>query len=1079
MSSNPEQSQPMREELDPKQGKRARRRKGMAPGISMLAQGEPLLWLTGGALALAILMIIGMLGFIVWQGALCFWPRPVERVLTSEGRLYMGEVAREELYQPTQADLERLLKQFKDEDVQTVLSEFARDENELYLRSFAGSYADALLAMLTVDELTSLMRELPDTDQNFVLPFSEAETKDESAVRKLAETIVDGSNDLREAKKSMEAAEAEIKKIEDSYINRYESADEQITANVTMIADLKDKLKEAEDEQTKADLQKRLDGVEGELKKAQEARRKLDEQKDKELAPWRKQQSDARQKRADLQPVLKRRAALATEIGKAKKGPAALARRFLEREDLDLSEFVQQQLAPLDKIVEFSALYAVLADRNRLMQLFFDVAYEAEHVDLPNQVTAVNGMILRRLIWTGNKRQFDSSFEWVPRFKITDQSMPDWAVVVERLEYGRFNGELTGFQMISAENSTAEVLEGGESFTGQQVDVSDFDYAEVRVETNVSSADGGVQFQVSEDGDRWRAAKFSPPGTGDDAAAVTSHKIETFGLTTVTYTVPFGEQDNYFRVKFTNGEKPQESGKASVVTKLVVENPEAAWRQYEKYIGPVEANREKMFHIKEDEIGPVAERESEARLVWRQAQIDYGLNAAETEQAEQRYKEIRKEAEQETRRLNDKIQEYIDENSRYRLTFRIFNHKRSLIPREQQLTAAKSKSPLNIEAVGQPASLSLQDIVRAYPANQMSTGDKFSTYFARWWEFLSANPREANTEGGVFPAIFGTVTMTLLMCIAVVPFGVLAALYLREYAQEGAIVSMVRIAINNLAGVPSIVFGVFGLGFFCYIVGGWIDGGSYNAFRWEMPRDDWLVWLGGMLAALAVGIACTFIRTAQKDKYSATTHAMSIVSLMSFLIAALLAVVVITFLPWFDGFFRARLQDGNPTFGSRGLIWASLTLALLTLPVVIVATEEALSAVPNSMREGSYACGASKWQTIQRVVLPRALPGIMTGMILAMARGAGEVAPLMLVGVVKLTHELPVDATFPFIHLDRSLMHLGFHIYDLGFQSPDSEAAKPMVFVTTLLLITIIAVLNISAIWLRNRLRRKFTGGQF
>jgi phosphate transport system permease protein len=274
-------------------------------------------------------------------------------------------------------------------------------------------------------------------------------------------------------------------------------------------------------------------------------------------------------------------------------------------------------------------------------------------------------------------------------------------------------------------------------------------------------------------------------------------------------------------------------------------------------------------------------------------------------------------------------------------------------------------------------------------------------YASRWKEFLTAEPREANSEGGVYPAIVGTVIMTLLMSLAVVPFGVLAALYLREYAKAGMAVSAVRIAINNLAGVPSIVFGVFGLGFFCYIIGGSID----------------------------------------------------------------------------QFFFSEKLP--NPTYGKGGVVWASLTLALLTLPVVVVATEEALAAVPRSMREGSYACGASKWQTIRRIVLPRAMPGIMTGFILAMARGAGEVAPLMLVGAVKLAPDLPIDGVVPYVHPDRSFMHLGFHIYDVGFQSQNSEAAKPMVFTTTLLLITIIALLNITAVWLRTRLRRKFIGGTF
>ncbi|RMD61535.1 MAG: ABC transporter permease subunit, partial [Planctomycetota bacterium] len=163
----------------------------------------------------------------------------------------------------------------------------------------------------------------------------------------------------------------------------------------------------------------------------------------------------------------------------------------------------------------------------------------------------------------------------------------------------------------------------------------------------------------------------------------------------------------------------------------------------------------------------------------------------------------------------------------------------------------------------------------------------------------------------------------------------------------------------------------------------------------------------------------------------------------------------------------------SPTFGAKGLLWSSLTLALLTLPVVVVATEEAISSVPGSLREASYGCGASRWQTIRRVVLPMAMPGVMTGMILAIARGAGEVAPLMLVGAVKLAPELPFEPHFPFLHLERSFMHLGFHIYDVGFQSPDSEAARPIVWTTTLLLIAIVFTLNLAAILLRARLRTR------
>ena len=304
-------------------------------------------------------------------------------------------------------------------------------------------------------------------------------------------------------------------------------------------------------------------------------------------------------------------------------------------------------------------------------------------------------------------------------------------------------------------------------------------------------------------------------------------------------------------------------------------------------------------------------------------------------------------------------------------------------------------------ASGQEKELRLLDVYRAYPANRLSWLGRASIYASRLFGFLWDDPREANTEGGIFPAIFGTVMMVFLMTLVVVPTGVLAALYLREYAAQSVVVRIVRIAVNNLAGVPSIVFGVFGLGFFVYTVGGSID--------------------------------------------------------------------------------RVFYQDAlpTPTYGTGGILWAALTLALLTVPVVIVASEEALSAVPRSIREASLALGATKFQTILRVVLPSAAPGILTGLILAMARGAGEVAPLMLTGVVKLAPDLPLDGSFPFFHLDRKFMHLGFHIYDVGFQSPNVEAAKPMVYMTTIFLLLIVVLLNLTAIIVRNRLRRRFQTSAF
>lgn len=299
---------------------------------------------------------------------------------------------------------------------------------------------------------------------------------------------------------------------------------------------------------------------------------------------------------------------------------------------------------------------------------------------------------------------------------------------------------------------------------------------------------------------------------------------------------------------------------------------------------------------------------------------------------------------------------------------------------------------------GQRVTLSMDKIVAAYLPNQMSVLEKLYHYVLRFIDFIVADPREANTEGGIFPALFGTVLMVLLMSVIVTPFGVISAIYLREYASQGVMTRLVRIAVNNLAGVPSIVYGVFGLGFFVYFLGGSLDALFY-------PE-----------AAPA------------------------------------------------------------PVFGTPGILWASLTLALLTVPVVIVSTEEGLSRVPRSLREGSLALGATKAETLWKVVLPMVGPSIMTGLILAVARAAGEVAPLMLVGVVKLAPELPMDGNFPFMHLDRKFMHLGFHIYDVGFQSPNVEAARPLVYATSFLLVLVIIILNLSAIVLRNRLREKFKG---
>ncbi|WP_407926681.1 phosphate ABC transporter permease PstA [Aquipseudomonas guryensis] len=313
------------------------------------------------------------------------------------------------------------------------------------------------------------------------------------------------------------------------------------------------------------------------------------------------------------------------------------------------------------------------------------------------------------------------------------------------------------------------------------------------------------------------------------------------------------------------------------------------------------------------------------------------------------------------------------------------------------LNQAFNRDSVTVRSVdGREVILSLGKVVRAFQPNAMGTGEKIAFYFAKLWEFVSDDPREANTEGGIFPAIFGTVMMTLIMAVIVTPFGVVAAIYLREYAKQGPLTRVIRIAVNNLAGVPAIVYGVFGLGFFVYVLGGSLD----------------------------------------------------------------------------SLFFPEAAPA--PTFGTPGLLWASLTLAILAVPVVIVATEEGLARIPRAVREGSLALGATKVETLWRVVLPMASPAMMTGLILAVARAAGEVAPLMLVGVVKLAPSLPVDGNYPYLHLDQKIMHLGFHIYDVGFQSPNVEAARPLVYATALLLVLVIATLNLSAVYLRNHLREKY-----
>lgn len=258
------------------------------------------------------------------------------------------------------------------------------------------------------------------------------------------------------------------------------------------------------------------------------------------------------------------------------------------------------------------------------------------------------------------------------------------------------------------------------------------------------------------------------------------------------------------------------------------------------------------------------------------------------------------------------------------------------------------------------------------------------------WEFLSHPPENGMEAGGIFPAIFGTVFLVLLMVIAVVPVGVFTAIYLHEYTSPSSkMTRIMRVAINNLAGVPSIVFGLFGLGFFIAFIGGGLDSIFYKS-------------------------------------------------------------------------------DG-PVWGQPAIIWASLTLALLTLPVVIVSTEEALRTIPSELKEASYALGGTKLQTIIRIIIPQALPGILTGSILAVSRGAGEVAPIMFTGAAYYLPYLPT-------RLNDQFMEMGYHIYVMATQSPDIEATKPILYGTILVLLMLTFLLNFIAIYMRSSMRRKRAG---
>lgn len=446
---------------------------------------------------------------------------------------------------------------------------------------------------------------------------------------------------------------------------------------------------------------------------------------------------------------------------------------------------------------------------------------------------------------------------------------------------------------------------------------------------------------------------------GSDFRWILADALQNVSYPEALVTLERREWGNYYGTVAAFKEDGQIKAQAS-------DDPDAAWQALEAGIKRALDIHEVIYDIEKVEIGKVNYELERLRLRERRLQLE----GAETAESKAEIAALRQQQDEYYKGLQEQLADLYTQMGR--------------------------DSVVMLGMNGQETEIALSKIVRAFQPNQMGLLDKIGHYFSKIWEFVADDPREANTEGGIFPAIYGTVLMVIIMSIMVTPLGVVAAVYLREYATQGPLTRIIRIAVNNLAGVPSIVYGVFGLGFLVYFTGGSID-------RLFYPEA----------------------------------------------------------LP-------------SPTFGTGGLLWASITLAILTLPVVIVATEEGLSRIPRTIREGSLALGATKVETLWRVVLPMASPAMMTGMILAIARAAGEVAPLMLVGVVKLAPSLPLDGNYPFLHLDQKFMHLGFHIYDVGFQSPNVEAARPLVYATSLLLVLVIALLNLAAVGIRNHLREKY-----
>jgi ABC-type phosphate transport system permease subunit len=951
------------------------RRRRYSAARSLLAQGEPLIWLTGGALVLGIAMILGLLVLVITLGVDTFRTRPVVRVELLDGRVLMGEVSKSETFLLT---ADTLLSE-PPEVQQGLVAELARR---------AGT-------------LDNLMTQLDHRRQQLQVEAQQLQARIERQQQRITSLALN----RRQATTPLDRANAVA---HDPVSRQLHQARTQLVA-----------------------LEQRAESLRSELQLAEQAADHF-----------------RRLPRIDAQAIL--------------------------------------QADPSLRPAGVEALIALV-----------------------RQAGEAGARFRRRMLRTGNFELTNEHFSWVADYQIAadGESRPRLATLVERVAWGRFYGIPQTFWLKQVrplsidERELAAIID---FWRLHQAEQPAGDEAQQARRAELLEELQREQARQRVDATRAFIADLAPRLTDGQRLVLLTEDGQEKAADRLT---------------------PED---VVVATVVVTEDAELAWQEFERVHPQVLAWQRRRQQLEKHDLGNLFADQEATRLRVRQAELDFDLSlmpeATGRLQAESALANVR-DAQAAAHALVHVAQRRYGKSSELAMTVaQLYEaadfprqrtdaqatlnandtllamlppEARAAVERYVEVEHSAAASAVTIQeeiedlrqnaasrqlhlvtADGQTKALEAGDVVRAFQPNRLSSSAAWSVYLARWWEFLTADPREANSEGGVFPAICGTVVMTLVMSLAVVPFGVVAALYLREYAKSGPIVSVIRIAINNLAGVPSIVFGVFGLGFFCYIIGAYLDGGPQNAGFEPLPPTRWYAILGVLAVAALSAFVCGLIGlSGRRVDRGRVKRWLAMASLLAWLAATAMLVMLIAKSPFFNGFYAANLP--NPYWGKGGLIWASLTLALMTLPVVIVATEEALAAVPNSMREGSYACGAGKWQTIRRIVLPHAMPGIMTGMILAMARGAGEVAPLMLVGAVKLAPELPIDTSFPFLHGNRSFMHLGFHIFDVGFQSQNSEAAKPMVYTTTLLLIVIITVMNLLAVWLRAYLRKRFAAGEF